>query len=275
MQTCLACRTENPDGAQYCRSCGFTLRWREDDAPSEMPATQLMTAEIALQPATLRVAAGSDAQGHIAYEGPEAQWSVLGDAASFTSVAPAAGGAVVNVRPGPSEPPRSLPIVIHGLVRGQSALIVRGTVEVVPAGPPRQRAPGRRPPVAIVAVLAVSLLVAILAVALTRGGGDDGGGGGDDGGAEEVLHGGEEGGGGIEAVIGRASGANVREDATDQSGVVTSLPEGTEIVVDCAQNDDADGTRWARLVEPEGGRFVFAEFVLDRDSGEPVDLPDC
>jgi hypothetical protein len=263
VETCLACKTENPDGAKYCKACGFTLRWREEDAPAEAPETQVMTAEIALRPSAVGVAAGSDAEAHIAWASGQAEWSVLGDAASFTSVSAAPGGATVHFRPGPAEPPRSLPVVIHGLVRGQSAIIVRGSVEVVAPVAPQQAPERRRPVGAILAVLAVAALVVLAIVVLAGGDGDgdgDGGGGGSDT---------------IDAVIGRASGANVREDATDQSAVVTSLPQGEEVVVECAQDDSADGTRWARLVEPEGGRWVYAPFVLDRDSGEPVDLPDC
>jgi serine/threonine protein kinase len=142
--------------------------------PSRVTPPAPVMRNIRLAPEVVRVRPGEHAAVTATLEGgaaPEIEWEVAGSAGSFATVRPTADGAMIELHPGPGEPPWSSSLEVRCLERGAVVGVATATVEVLTeqvtaAPPPRPppepvQAPRPQAPAAPAAWRGPALIVAV------------------------------------------------------------------------------------------------------------------
>ena len=274
MKECLNCKVENPDGARYCRNCGFTLDWSTtDEDTGEITAVlPSATLELAIGPAEVRLRVGQQVTLEVRIrntggQGTRATLAIAGPAAAYSTVSPAevslgpgaTGEASVTVTVPQGADPGTVPLQLYATqqdgagtsVSAQSSLMI----EPPPATTPRrERTGGRRWVLPLVlALVAVALVLAVGLVVLSDDGGD----------------------GGVEGkILNRSSICVHRTPDVDPSSRIPDgngclgLDRGQKFRAECEQNDTV------KLTEPDEvkGRFI----TLDQRFVQfPGGVPPC
>ena len=193
MKECLNCKVENPDGARYCRNCGFTLDWSttDEDTGELTAALPGATLELAVGPAEVRLRAGQQVTLDVRVrntggQGTRATLAVAGPAAGYSAVSPpeltlgpgTTGQASVTVTVPQGANPGTVPVQLYATqqdgggtsISAQSSLLI----EPPPAAPRRERRERRSWLLPLVLALVVVALVVVVGFVVLSGGGDGG-----------------------------------------------------------------------------------------------------
>lgn len=279
----------NEDGATYCAVCKVyidatadtvepdtaeTVEPKPEERPTEQwPAPEPARPLVTLSDTALTVAPGGTASAElgvqnpgktsdeyaISVEGPGAPWLFVDP--TTLAVAPGDRGvAEVVAHPDASAAaPGSVAFAVRVASRRRPDLSAsaQGTLEL--ARPEARPAPRPTPWLRWLAIAAVVVALAVGAAFVATRTTGDGGTGGDDGGAK---------------IVGTARvDANVREfvpdDLSSTSGIVRSLPAGSEVEISCQVT--ASSGHWDRIAAPADleGKFVNDRLLEREDDPEP------
>jgi serine/threonine protein kinase len=115
--------------------------------PQLEPTAPRVVRNLVLRPQTVRMRPGERVEVSATLDGDPiagAEWALAGGASSFATARATAAGAVIQLHPGPGEPPWSSSLEVRCLERGASAAVANATVEILPeevTGPPRPAVP--------------------------------------------------------------------------------------------------------------------------------------
>ena len=127
-------------------------------APAEAPPAPVapppppVVRNLVLRPDAVRVRPGERAEIEATLEGgpmPAARWELAGGASAFATVSPTVDGALIELHPGPGEPPWSSSLEVRCLVSGARMAVASAAVEILAdeaTPPPRPAAPTQPAP---------------------------------------------------------------------------------------------------------------------------------